>query len=214
MWNIIRPAVVSFITLTVITGVIYPLAVTGVAKLAFASQADGSVLLRDGKAIGSSLIAQPFTDAKYFWPRPSAAGANGYDATSGSGSNLAPSNPALTDAVAARVAALRAIDPGNTMPVPVDLVTASGSGLDPHISVAAATYQRARVARARGLNEAQVQAVIDTNTESLGLLSEHRVNVLELNLALDHPLPATTASAEDADKPFGYRAMGFIPDAK
>jgi K+-transporting ATPase ATPase C chain len=182
----IRPAVVSLILLTLITGVVYPLLVTGIARLAFAHEATGSVIVRDGKAVGSELIAQPFTQAKYFWPRPSAATYNG---AGGSGSNLAPSNPALTEAEASRTSALRAADPTNTLPIPADLLTASSSGLDPHISIAAARYQLARVARARGVSSSDVENMLTRYIEprTLGVLGEPRVNVLKLNLALDAP---------------------------
>jgi K+-transporting ATPase ATPase C chain len=180
----LRPAIVSLALFTLITGVVYPLLVTGIAVAAFPGKAHGSLLVRDGKLIGSTLIAQPFTDPKYFWPRPSAANYNG---AGGSGSNLAPTNPALVEAVKTRVDALRQADPGNTDPVPVDLVTASGSGLDPHISIAAARYQLARVARVRGVPGSTVERVLAQNTEprTLGVLGEPRVNVLKLNLALD-----------------------------
>ena len=143
--------------------------------------------MRDGKAIGSSLIGQPFSDPKYFWSRPSATGPQPYNGLASSGSNQGTTNPALTDAVKERIAALRAVDPGNNAPVPVDLVTASGSGLDPHISPAAADYQVARVARVRGIDAAKVRALVAQNTEGrdLGVLGEPRVNVLQLNLALD-----------------------------
>jgi K+-transporting ATPase ATPase C chain len=172
--------------LTILTGVIYPLLVTGVARVAFPREAGGSVIVRDGKSIGSELIAQPFTDAKYFWPRPSAAK---YDASNAAGSNLAPSNPALEEAIASRTAALKAADPTNRSPVPIDLVTASGSGLDPHISAQAAEYQADRVARARNLPPADVRALVARHVESpsFGMLGEPRVNVLKLNLALDAP---------------------------
>jgi K+-transporting ATPase ATPase C chain len=191
MLSQLRPALVSFVALTLITGVAYPLAVTAVAKVAFPQQAEGSLIVRDGQAVGSSLIGQNFTGPGYFWPRPSAAGSTGYDAASGSGSNLAPSNPALIEAVKARVAALRAADTGNDRPVPVDLVTASGSGLDPHISVEAAEYQLARVARSRGVALAEMRRLLDANTEGrvLGLLGEPRVNVFRLNLAMDAAWP-------------------------
>ncbi|HEX8343003.1 MAG TPA: potassium-transporting ATPase subunit KdpC [Tepidisphaeraceae bacterium] len=186
MMNVIRPAVVSFLLLSVLTGVIYPAVVTAVARAAFADKAAGSVVMRDGRAIGSELIAQPFTDAKYFWPRPSAAN---YDAAAGSGSNLGPNHPALAEAVKGRIAALRAADPDNAAPVPTDLVTASASGLDPHVSYAAAQYQAARVARARGVSEQAARELLDRHTQSptFGLLGERRVNVLRLNLALDRP---------------------------
>ena len=187
MKALIRPAVSLFVVLTAITGVAYPLAVTGVAKLAFPSQAAGSLIVRDGKAVGSSLIGQSFVDPKYFWSRPSATSPTPYNAANSGGSNQGPLNPALVDAVKERVEALKAADPGNTAPVPVDLVTASASGLDPHISVAAALYQAARVARVRGVAPDAVQALIARHTEDrlLGVFGEARVNVLELNLDLD-----------------------------
>jgi K+-transporting ATPase ATPase C chain len=187
MDRIIRPCLGVFAMLTLLTGVAYPLVVTGIGRLAFPQQAGGSVIERDGRAVGSALLGQSFTSPKYFWGRPSATGPQPYNGAASSGSNLGPTNPALAAAVAARVAALRAADPGNAAPVPVDLVTASGSGLDPHISPAAAEYQVARVARARGLNPARVRGLVADHTleRTLGLLGEPRVNVLELNLALD-----------------------------
>ena len=187
MKTLIRPAVSLFVLLTVITGIAYPLVVTGVAQLVFPAQADGSLLERDGKPVGSSLIGQSFSDPKYFWSRPSATGPFAYNAGNSGGSNQGPLNPALTDAVKARVEALKAADPGNNAPVPVDLVTASASGLDPHISPAAAEYQAARVARVRGLAPEVVKSLIARHTEgrTLGVLGEPRVNVLELNLELD-----------------------------
>ena len=183
----VRPALVLFGVLTLITGVAYPLVVTVAAQGLFPQHAAGSLILRDGRAVGSTLIGQNFTDRKNFWGRPSATGPMPYNASASSGSNQGPLNPALADAVKARVAALRAADPGNLAPVPVDLVTASGSGLDPHISLAAARYQAARVARARGVSQEKVLGLIDTQTETplAGLLGEPRINVLELNLALD-----------------------------
>ena len=183
----LRPTLVLFLLLTVLTGFLYPLLVTGLAQLLFPHQAAGSILRRDGHAVGSRLIGQSFSDPRYFWSRPSATTPQPYNGTASTGSNLGPLNPALLDAVKARVAALRAADPGNRLPVPIDLVTASGSGLDPEISVAAASYQTARVARARGLAPERVQALIAQHTEGrlLGVLGEPRVNVLELNLALD-----------------------------
>jgi K+-transporting ATPase ATPase C chain len=171
--------------LTVITGVIYPLVVTGIAQVVFPHQANGSLIInKDGQAIGSELIGQQFNDPKYFWGRPSAAN---YNAAASSGSNYGPLNPALMDMVQARIDALKAADPDNTLPIPVDLVTASGSGLDPHISVASALYQVHRVATARGLDETQVIALVNQSTEGrqFGFLGEPRVNVLLLNLALD-----------------------------
>ncbi len=187
MKNMIRPAVSLFIVLTVVTGVVYPLAVTGVAKAAFPHQAEGSLIVKDGKAIGSSLIGQNFTEPKYFWGRPSATGPMPYNASGSSGSNQGPLNPALVDAVKGRIDALKAADPGNASPIPIDLVTASASGLDPHISVAAAQYQAARVARVRGLSDDVVHAAVTRHSEGrmFGLLGEARVNVLELNLDLD-----------------------------
>ena len=183
----LRPALVLFLLLTVLTGFIYPLVVTGVAQLLFPARAAGSIVTRDGHAVGSRLIGQSFGDPKYFWSRPSATTPQPYNGTASSGSNLGPLNPALRDAIRSRVAALRAADPGNSAPVPIDLVTASGSGLDPEISLAAANYQAARVARARGLAAGRVQALIGRHAEGtlLGVLGEPRVNVLELNLALD-----------------------------
>ena len=187
MKNILRPALVVFFVLTLITGVAYPLLVTGAAQALFPAQAAGSLIMRDGKAVGSELIGQNFSDPKHFWGRPSATGPMPYNAAASSGSNLGPLNPALADAVKSRIEALRAADPGNTARVPVDLVTASASGLDPHISPAAASYQAGRVAKARGLTTGKVQALVDAQTEAplLGLIGEPRVNVLKLNLALD-----------------------------
>lgn len=189
----IRPAITLLVLLTVLTGVIYPLVVTGIAQIAFPHQANGSLIMIDGKAYGSELIGQPFDDPKYFWGRLSATAAfpyNAFDAetlTGSSGSNYGPLNPALLDMVQARVDALKAADPGNTAPIPVDLVTASGSGLDPHISVAAARYQVHRVAQARGLRDEVVTALVDEYTQGrqFGFLGEPRVDVLGLNLALD-----------------------------
>jgi K+-transporting ATPase ATPase C chain len=189
----LRPALVSLLLLTLITGVIYPLVVTGIAQVVFPSQANGSLIIKDGKAIGSELIGQSFDAPKYFWGRLSATGTFPYNAfnaenlTASSGSNYGPLNPALIQMVQARIDALKAADPANTAPIPVDLVTASGSGLDPHISVAAALYQISRVAKARGMSQDAVRALVDTYTEGrqFGFLGEPRVNVLELNLALD-----------------------------
>jgi potassium-transporting ATPase KdpC subunit len=183
----IRPAIVMLIFMSVLTGLIYPAVVTGIAQAVFPRQANGSLIIRDGKVVGSSLIGQPFDDPKYFWGRPSATSPFPYNAASSSGSNLGPTNPALYDAVKARVDALRAADPGNTAPVPVDLVTSSASGLDPHISPAAALYQVNRVAKARKLDPAAVRELVERHTEgrTFGVLGERRVNVLALNLALD-----------------------------
>ena len=183
----LRTAFLVLIALTGVTGVAYPLAVTGLAQLLFPSQANGSLIVEGGKARGSALIGQNFDDPRYFWSRPSATAPFPNNAAVSSGSNLGPLNDSLRDAVKGRVEALRAADPGNTAPVPVDLVTASGSGLDPHISPAAAAYQAARVARERGLDRARVDKLVAEHTEGrwLGLLGEPRVNVLELNLALD-----------------------------
>ena len=185
---LIRPAVSLFVVLTAVTGVAYPLAVTGVAKAVFPHQAAGSLIVEDGRAVGSSLIGQDFTDPKDFWGRPSATSPMADNAQGSGGSNLGPLNPALVAAVKGRVEALHAADPGNRAPVPVDLVTASASGLDPEISVAAAQYQVARVARLRHLPPALVQDIVARHTQGrlFGLLGEARVNVLETNLALRH----------------------------
>jgi K+-transporting ATPase ATPase C chain len=173
--------------MTVLTGLIYPTVITGVAQLAFADKGAGSLVMRDGKPVGSSLIGQSFSDPKHFWGRPSGTGPYPYNAGASGGSNQGPLNPALTDAVKGRIEALRAADPTNALPVPVDLVTASGSGLDPHLSVAGIEYQIGRVARARGIPEAGVRALVERHTEGriLGVMGEPRVNVLVLNLALD-----------------------------
>lgn len=187
MAKLLRQAIILLLLLTAITGIAYPFAVTGIAQLAFPHQANGSLILRDGKPVGSALIGQLFTDPKYFWGRPSATAPQPYNGTASGGSNLGPTNPALRVAIKQRVAVLRAADPSNRAPIPVDLVTASGSGLDPDISPAAALYQSNRVARARGLPPDEVRALIDGYAQGrqFGVLGEPRVNVLELNLALD-----------------------------
>jgi K+-transporting ATPase ATPase C chain len=187
MKDILRPLLVLFVLLSALTGLLYPLAVTGAAQAVFPAQAAGSLVVRDGKPVGSSLIGQNFSDPKHFWGRPSATSPMPYNAGSSGGSNQGPLNPALADAVKGRIEALRAADPGNTQPVPVDLVTASASGLDPHISPAAARYQAARVARLHNLPIDHVEQLIEDHTEAplWGLLGEPRVNVLALNLALD-----------------------------
>jgi K+-transporting ATPase ATPase C chain len=182
-----RQSLLMLVALTVVTGVVYPLVVTGIAQLVFPRQAAGSLIERDAKVVGSALIGQPFSDPKYFWSRPSATAPMPYNAGASSGSNQGPLNPALTDAVKSRIEALRAADPGNNAPVPVDLVTASASGLDPHISPAAAEYQVMRVAKVRGLPAERVRALVAEHTQArqLGFLGEPAVNVLQLNLALD-----------------------------
>ena len=187
MTSHLRPAAVIFGALTLICGVLYPLAVSGVAATVFPSQAAGSLVQVDGKTVGSSLIGQSFTSPQYFWGRPSGTGPMPNNGTGSSGTNLGPTNAALIDAVKGRIDALKAADPGNTQPIPVDLVTASASGLDPDISPAAARYQAARVAAARKFNTNQVLALIDRHTQPqyLGFFGEPRVNVLALNLALD-----------------------------
>ena len=184
----VKPAIILFVLLSVLTGVIYPALVTGLAQLLFASQANGSPLTDNGgKPMGSSLIGQPFSNPGHFWGRPSATGPFPYNAGASSGSNLGPTNSALADAVKARIEALTAADPDNKAPVPVDLITASGSGLDPHISPAAAAYQINRVAKAHNMTPEKLRVLVDANTESRqwGFLGEPRVNVLTLNLALD-----------------------------
>lgn len=183
----LRPALVSLAALTLITGVLYPLVITGLAQVLFPRQANGSLILIDGKPVGSSLIGQPFDAPKYFWGRPSATSPFPYNAAASSGSNLGPTNDALMKAVQVRIDALKAADPDNPLPLPVDLVTASGSGLDPHISPASAAYQVRRVARARGMEEAVIRQFVSQHTEGrqLGILGEPRVNVLALNLTLD-----------------------------
>lgn len=187
MWSELRPAVSLLFFMTALTGLAYPVLVTGVAQTLFPHQANGSLIERDGKVVGSELIGQDFTDPRYFWGRPSATSPVPYNAAASSGSNLGPTNPALHAAIAERIAVLRAADPGNTAPVPVDLVTASGSGLDPHISVAAAKYQVGRVARIRGMDAAEVEAMLAAHTSRplAPGFGEPTVNVLALNLALD-----------------------------
>lgn len=187
MKSLLRPALSLFVLLSAVTGLAYPLAVTGIAGAVFPEQAAGSLIFKDGMPVGSRLIGQPFSDPGHFWGRPSATAPQPYNAAASSGSNQGPLNPALEDAVKGRIAALRAADPGNGASIPADLVTASGSGLDPHISPAAALWQLGRVARARGLPEAQLRALVDAHTEGRqwGFLGEPRVNVLTLNLALD-----------------------------
>ncbi len=187
MTNHLRPALVLFAVLSLIIGLMYPLAVTGVAQIAMPAAANGSLIVRDGKPVGSALIGQAFSDPGHFWSRPSATSPMPYNASNSAGSNQGPMHPALADAVKARVAALRSADPGNSAPVPVDLVTASASGLDPHISRTAADYQAARVARVRGLPEPRVRELVEQHTEQplLGFIGEARVHVLRLNLAVD-----------------------------
>ena len=187
MKSILRPAVTLLILMTVVLGIAYPVVVTGVAQVLFPAQAAGSLIVKDGRPVGSRLIGQPFSDPKYFWGRPSASSPQPYNGLSSGGSALGPLNPALTDAVKDRIAALKAADPGNDAPVPVDLVTASGSALDPDISPAAAYYQADRIARVRHLSPDQVRALIASHAHGrlLGVIGAPRVNVLELNLALD-----------------------------
>jgi K+-transporting ATPase ATPase C chain len=183
----LKPALVMLLALTVLTGVAYPLLVSGIAQGLFSTAANGSLIERDGKVVGSALIGQPFSDPKYFWGRPSATGPAPYNASASSGSNLGPLNPALKDAVQARITTLKAADPSQTAPIPVDLVTTSASGLDPEISPAAAVWQTPRVARLRGLSLDSVRSLVEKFTQGrqFGVLGEPRVNVLQLNLALD-----------------------------
>ena len=185
--KILRPALVSLIVFTILTGIIYPLAVAGLAQLIFPDQANGSIMVKNGKPVGSARIGQPFDDPKYFWGRLSATAPFPYNSAASSGSNLAQSNPALLEQVKGRISELKNADPETTAPLPADLATASGSGLDPHISPAAAEYQIRRIARARGLDEAKVRTLAANYTEGrqFGILGEPRVNVLVLNLALD-----------------------------
>ena len=187
MFTSLIPSLRMLAVLTVLTGVVYPLVTWGVAQMAFPGAANGSLIERSGKAVGSSLIGQPFDDPKYFWSRPSATSPQPYNGASSSGSNLGPTNPALADAVKDRIKALRDADPGNVAAVPADLVTASASGLDPEISIAAADYQLARVTKARGISVESVRTLVGENTSgrTFGLLGEPRVNVVKLNLALD-----------------------------
>ena len=199
MSTLIRPALLQLLFFTLLTGTIYPAVVTGVSQVVFPSQANGSLVREHGQIVGSDLIGQAFDEPGYFWGRPSATAPYADNGGSSTGSNLGPLNPALVDAVKGRVAALRAADPSNEAPVPIDLVTTSGSGLDPHISPAAAVYQLGRVARARNLPEPRVRALVEEQIEgrTLGLLGEPRVNVLRLNLALDRlaPLPGNRGTS-------------------
>lgn len=187
MHSQIRSALILLLVFTVLTGLFYPLVVTGIAQLVFPDQVNGSLIVRNGQIVGSTLIGQQFDDPKYFWGRLSATSPYPYNAAASSGSNLGPTNPVLLDEVKARIATLKAADPSNTQPIPVDLVTSSGSGLDPNISIAAALYQVSRVAKVRGMSESAVRALVDQYTlgRQLGFLGEPRVNVLRLNLALD-----------------------------
>jgi potassium-transporting ATPase KdpC subunit len=191
----LRSSVIAIFLFTVLTGVLYPLAVTSIAQLFFPEKANGSLIQRDGKTLGSELIGQPFSDPRYFWGRLSATGQFAYNAGASSGSNYGPLNPALFDAVQKRIKDLKNVDPQNTKPIPVDLVTTSGSGLDPHVSVAAALYQLPRVARNRSMSEEKIRALVDQYTEGrqLGFLGEPRVNVLKLNLALNGTQPLSEA---------------------
>ena len=187
MKNLFRPAISLFVVLSAITGVVYPVVVTGIAKAAFPVAAEGSLIVKDGKPVGSTLIGQNFSDAKYFWGRPSATSPQPYNGMASGGSNQGPLNPALVDAVKGRIEALKAADPDNKQPIPADLVTASGSGLDPEISPEAAAYQVARVARERKQSPAAVDELVRKYTQGRqwGVFGEPRVNVLQLNLALD-----------------------------
>ncbi len=187
MRTLIRPALMSVLLFALLTGLVYPFVITGLAQVIFHRQANGSMIAQSGQTVGSSLIGQNFDNPRYFWGRLSATAPYPYNASASSGSNLGPTTPALEDEVKARIAALKAADPGNNQPIPVDLVTSSASGLDPDISVAAALYQVPRVARLRGLSEDSVRALVQSHIEKpqFGFLGEPRINVLELNLALD-----------------------------
>ncbi|HUL43603.1 MAG TPA: potassium-transporting ATPase subunit KdpC [Bacteroidota bacterium] len=193
MLNQIRISILMVIVFTILTGILYPVAVTGISHLMFPSKSEGSMIKDHEKVLGSELIGQPFSDPKYFWSRLSATSPYPYNAAASTGSNYGPLNPALLDAVKGRIKDLKSADSENTHPIPVDLVTASGSGLDPHISIAAALYQLPRVAKARNMKEDQVRALVEKFTEGrqLGFLGEPRVNVLELNLALDGHIDIT-----------------------
>lgn len=207
----IRPALTMLLIVTVLTGLVYPLAVTGMAQLLFPDQANGSLVVQGGKVMGSKLIGQYFDKPEYFWSRPSATAPFPYNAAASGGSNLGPTNPALIEAVTARVAALRAADPGNESPIPVDLVTASGSGLDPHISPAAAYYQVKRVARARGLDETAVYYLVLQHIDGrqFGIFGESRVNVLRLNLALDAKRESQIATVRPSWLRRGSRSLSI-----
>lgn len=210
MSALLRPAITLFVLLTILTGGIYPALVTALAKLGFAHQAGGSVIVKDGQSIGSELIAQPFTDPRYFWSRPSAAN---YEAAASYGSNLAQDNPALTDAVASRIKQIQATGIEPTTPIPVDQVTTSASGLDPHISVAAARIQIARIAAARHISADEVNKLLEQTTEdrALGIFGEPRVNVLLLNLEMDHKInPPVTADINVV----GWRGRAFLPESE
>jgi K+-transporting ATPase ATPase C chain len=189
--QVIRPAIVLMVVMTILTGVIYPLLITEIAQIVFPHQANGSLIYEGDKVIGSELIGQSFDDPKYFWSRPSATGPVPYNAAASSGSNLGPIEPNLTSAFQSRAQALKQADPGNEKPIPVDLITASSSGLDPHISPAAAEYQVSRVAKARGLDESKLRELVakHTSPRTFGLLGEERVNVVPLNLELDKTRP-------------------------
>jgi K+-transporting ATPase ATPase C chain len=200
--QVVRHAVMFMVVMTVLTGVIYPLLITGISQVFFHEQANGSLLYNGDKVVGSALIGQPFDDAKYFWSRPSATGPFPYNAAASSGSNLGAIEPNLLAAVQGRIEALKQADPENRDPIPVDLITASGSGLDPHITPAAAAYQVARVARARGIERQKVEQLVAEHTENrtIGLLGEPRVHVVELNLALDGILPERRIALSNAPK--------------